>query len=304
MPKRSSHRRRPETIKFTSHDAADHDRIARRHAALLVVQGAELDLGTHVVCDRTVTLGRDESAELALRDGSISRRHCLIEVDAETGRYVLRDLGSTNGTRVNGSRVAGAVPLAEGDKIFLGTTVVKFGYADHFDFEFQSRVDTLVSRDDLTGMLSKRRFDAAHALALQTARGDGAPLSVLVMDMDGLKLINDTHGHEVGGWTITEVARILSGVLDGQGETSRFGGDEFMTFLPGRDRAAAAALAEKARDAVAQHVFERGPIRVTPTISIGVATFPEDGDTTDELFRAADRALYRAKAAGKNTVAS
>src|SRR5437667_12187943 len=120
MPKQKEHRRAAETIKFSAEDVQDFTRTARRHAALLVVQGAEVDLGTHVVCDRPVTLGRDPDVELPLRDGSISRRHCRIERDDESGRYILHDLGSTNGTRVNGTRMTDPIPLAEGDKIFLG----------------------------------------------------------------------------------------------------------------------------------------------------------------------------------------
>lgn len=303
MPKKTEHRRAAETIKFTAADVQDFARTARRFAALLVVQGAEVDLGTHVVCDRPITLGRDPDVELPLRDGSISRRHCSVERDDESGRYVLRDLGSTNGTRVNGTRVKEPVPLAEGDKIFLGASVVRFSYADGFDVEYHAKLESLVTTDALTGLLSKRRFDAEYARAVDTARLDGAPVSVLVMDMDGLKQINDTHGHDMGGYAIIEVAKIIQGALQGQGETCRFGGDEFMSFLPAKSKPEACALAERIRDGVASHVFEKDGIRVCPTISIGVATLPEDGDTTDDLFRAADRALYRAKGAGKNQVA-
>ena len=304
MPKRTDQRRPAETIKFDAEDIVDADRIKRRHASLLVLQGAEIDLGTHVVCDRPVTIGRDADVELPLRDGSISRRHCRVERDEDTSRYILHDLGSTNGTRVNGTRVAGAVPLAEGDKIFLGATVVKFSYADTFDVEFQSRLEAIVATDELTGLISKRRFDGGFAHAVQEAREKATPLAVLVMDMDGLKQINDTHGHDVGGWTISEVARVIRPLFEGQGEVCRFGGDEFMAFLPASDRTAGAVFAERVRDAVATHAFVKDDLRVTPTISIGVAVFPDDGETTDELFRAADRALYRAKGAGKNQVST
>ncbi|MBI4508779.1 MAG: GGDEF domain-containing protein [Deltaproteobacteria bacterium] len=302
MSKRVDHRRSTETIRFNAEEVVDCARTARRFASLLVVQGAEVDLGTHVVCDRPVTMGRDVDVELPLRDGSISRRHCRVELDDETGRYLLRDLGSTNGTRVNGTRVREAVPLAEGDKIFLGTSVVKFSYADGFDVDYHARLESLVTTDALTGLLAKRRFDAEFSLEVQRSRDSKAPLAVLVMDIDGLKQINDTHGHEMGGFAITEVAHIIGSVMEGHGETCRFGGDEFISFLPGKDKGSALKLAEQIRDRVAQHLFEKGGVRVHPTISIGVASLPEDGEMTDELFRAADRALYRAKGAGKNQV--
>jgi diguanylate cyclase (GGDEF)-like protein len=303
MPKRPKDdgRRRPaETIKFSAEDV-DFARTARRFAALLVVQGAEVDLGHHVVCDRPIVIGRDAAVELPLADGSISRKHCQVERDDDSGRYLLRDLGSTNGTRVNGSRVQDAVPLAEGDKIFLGASVVKFSYADGFDVDYHERLESMVATDALTGLLSKRKFDAEYAQAVEKASAI-APLSVLVMDMDGLKQINDTHGHEMGGFAITEVAAIIRRVLGALGETCRFGGDEFISYLPTSDKKQARDLAEKIRDGVATHHFEKGGVKVAPTISIGVATLPDDGETTDELFRAADRELYRAKGSGKNQV--
>jgi two-component system, cell cycle response regulator len=302
MPK-APKRKAAETIKFTA-DLAAGESTSRRFAALLVIQGAEADLGLHVVCDRPITLGRDPDVELPLRDGSTSRRHCRVERDEDTGRYVLKDLGSTNGTHVNGTRVHSAVPLAEGDKVFLGASVVKFSFADSVDVQYQARLDHMVSTDALTGLLSRRRFDAEFAAAVMARLIDGVALSVLVMDMDGLKKINDTHGHEMGGFAITEVAALIRAALTGHGETCRYGGDEFVSFLPGHGKTDAARLALEIRDAVAAHRFCKSGVTVTPTISIGVSSLPDDGEEPGALFRAADKCLYRAKAAGKNQVVS
>jgi diguanylate cyclase (GGDEF)-like protein len=302
MPKPPK-RKAAETIKFNADVVGSGGpRVLHRFASLTVVQGAEADLGLHVRCDRPITLGRDPDVELPLRDGSASRRHCRVERDADTGNYVLRDLGSTNGTQVNGLRVKDAVPLAEGDKVFLGASVVKFSYADDIDTEYQQKLEEMVATDALTGLMSRRRFDAAFDAAAEAARAEGSALSVLVMDMDGLKQINDTHGHDMGGFTISEVAQLIRAVLEGHGETCRYGGDEFVAFLPNHGRTEAMQLAERIRDGVATHVFEKGGVRVHPTISIGVAAAPNDGDEPHTLFRAADSALYRAKAAGKNQV--
>lgn len=304
MPKpRTKDRRAAETIRFTADLGGDQQLQGHRSAALLVVQGAESDLGLHVVCDRAIHIGRDTEVELPLRDGSISRRHCVVEQDEPTSRYVLKDLGSTNGTRVNGARVEDSIVLTEGDKIFLGASVVKFSYVDGFDVRYQNTLEQWVSTDALTGLLTLRKFEAAFHFAVQKARSEGSSLAVLVMDMDGLKKINDTHGHEHGGFAITETASLIRGVLDDKGECCRFGGDEFIAFLPGRNADAAAVLAERIRDAVAHHAYVKDGIQVAPTISIGVASFPDDGESQDELFRAADRALYKAKGAGKNRVA-
>jgi two-component system, cell cycle response regulator len=305
MPKKRADQRRPaETIRFAADEAPDYSRASRRFAALLVVQGAEADLNSQVVCDKPITIGRDDEVELPLRDGSISRRHCTVEREEETGRYLLKDLGSTNGTRVNGTRVSDPMPLSEGDKIFLGASVVKFSYVDGFDVEYHAKLEEWVATDALTGLLNLRRFEAAFHFAVQRARGEGEPLAVMVMDMDGLKLINDTHGHEMGGFTIIEAAKLIRRFLEGKGETCRFGGDEFVSFLVGHDKASAVKVAESVVAGVKEHVFEKNGVTLKPTISVGVSMHPEDGDTPEELFRAADRALYRAKAAGRNQVAS
>jgi diguanylate cyclase (GGDEF)-like protein len=303
MPKRQNHRRAAKTLRALVDPAGDSDLpdITSRFAMLLVVQGAEMDLGRQVLCDRPITLGRDDDTELPLHDGSISRRHCRVE-RTDDGRYVVVDLGSTNGTRLNGARVREPAALAEGDKIFVGSSIVKFGWADELDARYHARLETMAATDALTGLLSNRKFDAAFAQGVLDARETGTPLAVLVMDMDGLKQINDAHGHQMGGFTLAEVATVLRERLEGRGEVCRFGGDEFVAFLPGLDKAAAAALAETIRTAIEQHPFERQGVHVSPTVSIGVAALPDDGTNAEVLFTAADQALYRAKAAGKNRV--
>jgi diguanylate cyclase (GGDEF)-like protein len=303
MPKRSPPHasrlgRRAKTIEFRD-DAAGTSQ-GERFAALTVVQGAEVDLGAQVVCDGSVTIGRDDDIELPLRDGSISRRHC--RVAEEGGRWLLYDLGSTNGTKLNGTRVGDPVPLSDGDKIFLGATVVKFGFVDELDARYQAWLESMAATDALTGLLSTRKFDAAFRLAIEEARDAGGTVAVLVMDMDGLKQINDAHGHHMGGFILAEVAAILRQAIGGRGDLCRFGGDEFMCYMPGHDHEQARQVAEAAREAVAGHRFELDGVAVTTTISIGIATFPEDGDSGDAVFKAADRALYRAKTEGRNRV--
>lgn len=273
-------------------------------ASLLVVQGAEVDLGRHVVCDQPITIGRDDRVELALCDGSISRRHCRVERDPDTGRYVLVDLGSTNGTLVNGSRVDSKVPLAAGDKIFIGGTVIRFAYLDDLDLQYQERVEELVSTDPLTGLTVRRQYDPYYQALIEKAKTDNEPLALMVLDLDGLKEINDRHGHAVGCYTIVEASFILRDVLEPHGLLCRFGGDEFVACLPGVDRRRAMALAETVRDRVQRHNFVKDGVRVEPTISIGVAEFPTDAVDPAGLFARADKALYAAKRQGRNKVCS
>jgi diguanylate cyclase (GGDEF)-like protein len=131
----------------------------------------------------------------------------------------------------------------------------------------------------------------------------GRPLAVYMMDMDGLKKINDTHGHFAGATSIATVGGRLGKLVTAEhGLVSRFGGDEFSAFVPGISRDAALQLGERLRIAVAGEPVAIGDVAVRPTISIGLAWYPEDGAGVEVLTRHADEALYRAKAAGRNCV--
>lgn len=305
MPKRRKvvPRRAAATIRVESTPDRGPD-ATRRIASLLVVQGAEVDLGRHLLCNHPITIGRDEEAELALSDGSISRRHCRVEQDPATGRYILVDLGSTNGSLVNGTRVDKKVPLAAGDKIFIGSSAIRFSYSDSVDIEYQAKVEELVSTDPLTGLTVRRQYDPAYQALIERARADDEPLTLMVLDMDGLKDINDAHGHDVGCYTIVEVSFIVRDILESHGLLCRFGGDEFVACLPGVSRSHALKLAEGVRDRVERHNFVKDGLRVEPTISIGVAEFPTDAQEPAGLFGCADKALYAAKRRGRNQVAS
>ena len=129
-----------------------------------------------------------------------------------------------------------------------------------------------------------------------------APLAVMMLDLDGLKRINDSHGHPVGAHTIAEVGKIIGQVLSQHGAACRFGGDEFAAFLPNISKRDGAKLGETIRALVAGHRFEKDGVVVRPTISIGVSAFPDDGALADVLLRKADEALYRAKKGGRDRV--
>ena len=253
--------------------------------------------------DRPVTLGRDPKAELTLQDEGISRRHCRIAFDKEKGAFFIEDLGSTNGTLLNGKRLQATKKLEAGDRIYLGACVVKFTYSDALEVGYHAQMDVLVGTDDLTGLIAKRRFDAAFVRAVEEARRMRAPMAVMMLDLDGLKLINDTHGHPVGAHTIAEVGkRHRRRWSSPHGAACRFGGDEFAAFLPNLGKREGLKVGETIRALVAGHRFEKDGVVVRPTISIGVSAYPEDGATAELLLRHADEALYRAKKTGRDRV--
>src|SRR5262249_10330592 len=154
----------------------------------------------------------------------------------------------------------------------------------------------------LTGLVVPRSFNGRFRQTLAQCVTGGRPLAALMMDMDGLKRINDTHGHHAGAGTIAAVGKLIGEILPDDGLATRFGGDEFTAFAPGFDRARGLELGEQIRSAVKNRKFEFGEALVYPTISIGVAALPDDGNTVEQITRRADEALYRAKAAGRDCV--
>jgi diguanylate cyclase (GGDEF)-like protein len=291
----------PETVKLNVAEVRESiAKAQRKQAALVVLQGSESDIGSHVLLDHPVTLGRDPRVELPLQDDGISRRHCVVRGNED--HFVLEDLNSTNGTLLNGQLVMEPQRLMAGDRIYLGGCVVKFTESDAVEVGFHAQMDTLVGKDDLTGLVAKRRFDAAYVRAFDDARTTKAQLTVMFLDLDGLKLINDTHGHPVGAFTIAEVGRIIGAVIADKGAACRFGGDEFAAFLPNVSKRQGQAVGEEIRSAVAGHRFTKDGVTIKPTVSIGVASFPDDADAPEVLMRKADEALYRAKKTGRDRV--
>jgi diguanylate cyclase (GGDEF)-like protein len=126
---------------------------------------------------------------------------------------------------------------------------------------------------------------------------------VLMADIDSLKKINDAKGHLLGEFVVGEIGRIIGAMHEEEGRSAtRFGGDEYQSVLPDLSKQEALRVAEEIRRSVEAQTFERKGVSATTTISIGVASYPEDGTTHQELTHAADAALYRAKRAGGNTV--
>ncbi|MFK8114756.1 MAG: diguanylate cyclase [Rubripirellula sp.] len=287
------------TLRVDEEFVAPENRSSKR--AFLNVIRSRADIGEHAfVAGRTV-IGRNAACTFPLHDLKVSSRHATITPGSD-GQFILEDLNSTNGTRVNGNWVDGRRVLQDGEKIFVGETVIRFSLADEIDIDFHSEVATLVGTDPLTDLPSKRKFDESLEFALQSAVLEATPLAVLMMDMDGVKQINDTHGHIYGAHVIGETGRLISEVLGSSGEACRFGGDEFSAFVPGSNREPAVAIAEQIRRSVETAGFEKDGIELKPTISLGVACYPDLPADLLTLVTAADEALYRAKAAGKNCV--
>jgi diguanylate cyclase (GGDEF)-like protein len=163
-----------------------------------------------------------------------------------------------------------------------------------------SRAKLLAETDELTSLLNLRGFAiAANRLFAQALRHDRAS-SVLMIDSDNLKSINDAHGHEAGNHLLRHLARAIQAELRFTDIAARYGGDEFIVLLPETPAQGAMEVAERIRNRVAETPLELDHRRIVSSVSIGIASYPEDGRTLDGLAAHADRALYAAKQEGRN----
>jgi len=162
-----------------------------------------------------------------------------------------------------------------------------------------TRAETAARSDSLTGLANRRAADETLKLLIAQAARNCTPLAVLPLDLDGLKQINDRHGHQSGDHALALLGRIISSTIRASDFAARIGGDEFVIMLPDTTRDGAIDVAEKLRSEI-QHCQVPGIGAISA--SLGVAVLPDDAADADDLLRKADRALYAAKKQGRNCV--
>lgn len=226
----------------------------------------------------------------------------LLEPEIAGGRPLVWLPLRANGEEI-GALVGTGAPTAAVDPVQLDTAAV---LAAHVAASLDAAVVLRREResavtDPLTGVLNRRGLEERLERELASAQARRAPMSVIVIDCDDLKEINDRAGHEFGDALLREVAGVLTRSLPAGAGAARLGGDEFVVTLPEADTDMAEELGERIRGILAEGLTEAGfPLR----ISAGISTYPFDGAGSTALLRAADQALYAAKDAGKDRIAS
>ena len=165
-----------------------------------------------------------------------------------------------------------------------------------------NRAKLLSETDELTGLYNTRGFAIVADRLFGQAQRYKRSVSVLMVDSDNLKAVNDSHGHEAGNRLLKQLAERIQAELRYTDVPARYGGDEFVVMLPETPANGAADVAERIREAMAAKPLVYDGSAVRSTVSIGVASFPEDGNTMDAIIARADRALYKAKSEGRNRV--
>jgi diguanylate cyclase (GGDEF)-like protein len=166
------------------------------------------------------------------------------------------------------------------------------------------RAEALSVTDDLTQLYNSRYLNQSLRREVKRASRNGRPLSLLFVDLDGFKGVNDVHGHIVGSRALVEAAGVIKGSARETDIVARFGGDEFSLVLPDTGSEGAAAVGDRVRERIAEHRFlVSESLAIQLTVSVGVATLPDVAATAEELVKAADAAMYHVKGSGKDGVA-
>jgi diguanylate cyclase (GGDEF)-like protein len=166
-----------------------------------------------------------------------------------------------------------------------------------------ARAEELSVTDDLTSLYNSRYLSQVLRRETKRASRNGRPLSLLFIDLDGFKSVNDNHGHLCGSKALVEAADVIRASARETDMIARYGGDEFALLLPDTGSEGAVAVGERIRERVAAHAFlESDGLQIRLTASVGVATLPDVATTVEELVRAADMAMYHVKYSGKNGI--
>jgi diguanylate cyclase (GGDEF)-like protein len=277
---------------------------ATREACLVHIYPTGPTMGCrYPLSDRLLLIGRGDDCDVRLVDHSVSRKHARIEPGTEG--YFVSDQQSTNGTFVNDKQLDGPWLLQDGDYLRVGNCLYRYLAGGNIEAEYHEEIYRLTILDGLTQIHNGRYLNEFLDREVVRSQRHSRPLSVLAVDIDKFKSLNDSLGHLCGDFVLRELADVIRGNVRTEDLFARCGGEEFVLVLVETTEEGAVQVAERLREAVAKHQFRFESTPVNLTISIGVASTVGDATLSPiALRRAADEKLYEAKRTGRNRVCS
>ena len=248
-----------------------------------------------------LVIGRSPGVGFRLNDEGVSRRHALLQ--RTRGHYFIQDLDSSNGTFLEGRRVKRA-PLMEGDLVQFGPHAsFRFCMMDGKQEQAMMRLYEETTIDALTRVHNRRFMDKRFDEELAYALRHESELSVVMMDVDYFKNVNDRYGHTSGDIVLRRVAEVITDQLRTEDVLARYGGEEFLILLRGIPQSGANAVAERVRLAIQNTQLQIGRVTLRVTISGGCASLSGcPSKTKEDLLAQVDERLYRAKHDGRNQI--
>ena len=249
------------------------------------------------------TIGRGDTCEIVLELDNVSRKHCSLLLKPDGVK--LRDEGSTNGTYLNNVEVRGETPLRSGDLIKVGGAIFKFlfgGELGSIEAQYHEEIYRLTIIDGLTQVYNKRYLLEFLEREMARAQRHQRVLSLVILDIDHFKKINDSYGHLAGDYVLREMAAALKTRIRKEECFARYGGEEFCLALPETSHDNTVFLADKLRKIIEQQPFTFEGKRIPVTFSAGVADYTPKHDSALAFIKDADMRLYEAKKQGRNRV--
>jgi two-component system, cell cycle response regulator len=274
---------------------------ARQNAYLIVISGKSVGKMFKIHSPEMV-IGRATDSQIQLEDEGVSRRHVKV-LRGPDGSVRIQDLQSTNGTYCDGVRIETHV-LQDGEKVQLGNaTILKFSYQDDLEESFQRQLYESATRDNLTRLYNRKFFVERLRAEFSYALRHGTPLTLVLIDVDYFKRVNDGHGHPCGDYVLTKLGAVLLESVRGEDVLARWGGEEFGLILRACPADHGYLLADRIRRKVEGTKFHFAGQDIPLTVSAGFATLQSGNFATPEnLVTAADQNLYLAKRSGRNKV--
>lgn len=276
------------------------EREKSKHAYIIFLSGPLMGK-IHLLEEGTITIGRGTDVDITVNDIGISRQHASIRF--KRGHAILKDLGSTNGTYLNGQRLKEA-EIKDGDKIQVSSsTIFKYSHQDKIENIFHNELYKMAVVDALTGAYNKRYFEERLKEEFSYCVRNRVPLSLVMLDIDHFKETNDTYGHPAGDFVLGRIAKLTQTIIRDEDIFARYGGEEFMVVLKTTDAEGSLTLAERLRQLIEGSDFEFEGKVIHVTVSIGVATLAGQKLTNWEaMVKLADTLLYKSKNSGRNRV--
>jgi diguanylate cyclase (GGDEF)-like protein len=271
-------------------------------ACIVVIYGPEI--GRRVALGTSAfEIGRSSKTELFIDQESISRHHARITFDG--AGFLITDLGSTNGTFVNDAPVSARreAKLQDGDQIQIGRSILKFMTGENIEVHYHEEIYRLMTIDGLTQIYNRRYFDEALEREFNRAKRYARDLSLIALDIDHFKRINDTWGHLAGDNLLRQLVAVLRPKLRREDIFARTGGEEFAVLLPEISLEGALGVAEKLRQFAESAPLRYEQTAIPCTVSLGVSAVIAADVSGAALYKRGDEMLYAAKEGGRNRVA-
>ncbi len=257
----------------------------------------------HLLKAGEFVVGRSKEASIVVHDDGISRQHFKLMV--KDSQVSIEDLGSTNGTYVNGVKITKQA-LHDKDTIQISSqTIMTFSYVSNLEAQKQSQIYKMANFDAVTQARTKSYFLDQMDQEFSHATRKGLSLSLMIFDLDYFKKVNDTYGHPAGDYLLKKISDITQNIIRNEDLFARYGGEEFVILMRDTSEEDAVRLAERLRQAIEKHIFEFEGNKMRVTLSIGVSTLINANFANFEaMIKVADQYLYFAKENGRNKVAS